>query len=311
MTREADFIAALRAIATDPAARDLMDDAAVLPFAGGLVLTHDMMVEGVHYLPDDAPADVAWKLLAVNLSDLAAKGAEPLGVLLGYAMTDDAAWDAAFAAGLGVAAAALGVPVLGGDTVRMPRGAPRALGLTALGRAPAGGAPSRSGARPGDLLHVSGTIGDAGAGLAIRLGQAAGDAMLVRRYVRPEPRLTLGQWIAPHVTAMADVSDGLLIDADRMGRASGCAIHIDLDAVPLSDALRAMRGEGLDVRLAAASAGDDYELLFTAPPGAITDPGVTVIGRVEAGEGLSLQFKGEAVPLPATLGYEHDAGAQG
>ncbi|MET0364868.1 MAG: thiamine-phosphate kinase, partial [Sphingobium sp.] len=166
MTREADFIAALQGIATDPAARGLMDDAAVLPFVGSIVLTHDMMVEGVHYLPDDTPADVAWKLLAVNLSDLAAKGAEPLGVLLGYAMTDDAAWDAAFAVGLGEAAAMLGVPVLGGDTVRMPQGAPRALGLTALGRAPVGGAPARSGARPGDLLHVSGTIGDAGAGLA-------------------------------------------------------------------------------------------------------------------------------------------------
>ncbi|MET0366299.1 MAG: AIR synthase-related protein, partial [Sphingobium sp.] len=188
---------------------------------------------------------------------------------------------------------------------------PRALGLTALGRAPVGGAPARSGARPGDLLHVSGTIGDAGAGLAMRQRRATGDALLVRRYVRPEPRLALGQRIAPHVTAMADVSDGLLIDADRMGRASGCAIHIDLDAVPLSGALRAMQGDGLEARLEAASAGDDYELLFTAPPGAITDPGVTVIGRVEAGEGLHLGFRGESVPLPTTLGYEHGAEAEG
>ncbi|HEX7857385.1 MAG TPA: thiamine-phosphate kinase [Sphingobium sp.] len=312
MTREADFIAALRGIATHPAARGLMDDAAVLPVGdmgvgGAIVLTHDMMVEGVHYLPDDTPADVAWKLLAVNLSDLAAKGAVPLGVLLGYAMTDDGAWDAAFAAGLGTAAAALGVPVLGGDTVRMPAGAPRALGLTALGRAPASGAPSRSGARPGDLVYVSGTIGDAGAGLAIRLGRARGDAALVRRYTRPEPRLALGQAIAPYVTAMADVSDGLLIDASRMAKASGCAIHLDLDLVPLSDALRAMAGDSLEARLAAASAGDDYELLFTAPPGVVSDPGVTPIGRVEAGEGLVLRHGGQVVPLPGRLGYEHDA----
>jgi thiamine-monophosphate kinase len=281
-----------------------MDDAAVLTVEGAIVLTHDMMVEGVHYLPDDTPADVAWKLLAVNLSDLAAKGAVPLGVLLGYAMTDDTDWDAAFAQGLGEAAAILGVPVLGGDTVRMPSGAPRSLGLTALGRAPENGAPSRSGARPGDALYVSGTIGDAGAGLAIRRGQA-GYPWLVQRYVRPEPRLALGQAIAAMVTAMADVSDGLLIDAGRIAAASGQAIHIDLEAVPLSDALRAMRGDDLPARLEAASAGDDYELLFTAPPGAIDDPRVTRIGYVGAGEGLTLSHHGQPVPLPTRLGYEH------
>ena len=310
MTREADFIVALRAVATDPAARGLLDDAAVLPFAGQIVLTHDMLVEGVHYLPDDAPADVAWKLLAVNLSDLAAKGAEPLGVLLGYAMTDDAGWDSAFAVGLGDAAAAFGVPLLGGDTVRLPPDAPRVLGLTALGRASGCGAPSRGGARPGDVLYVSGTIGDAGAGLAIRQGRAEGSAELVHRYHRPEPKLALGRSIAPHVHAMADVSDGLLIDAARMGQASGCAMVIDLDAVPLSDALLRMGGESLATRLTAATAGDDYELLFTAPPGVVTDPDVAMIGRVMAGEGLSLYHHGAPVPLPASLGYEHD-GEQG
>lgn len=309
MTREAAFIAALRSAASDPAARGLMDDAAVLPDPGGaIVLTHDMIVEGVHYLPDDPPADVAWKLVAVNLSDLAAKGAEPLGVLLGYAMTDDAGWDAAFAAGLEDAVRTLGVPLLGGDTVRMPHGAPRALGLTALGRAPVGGAPSRGGARPGDLLCVSGTIGDAGAGLAILAGRGTGDAALVRRYRRPEPRIALGRFIAPHVHAMADVSDGLLIDASRMAAASDCAIRIALDAVPLSPALIAMAGEGREARLAAASAGDDYELLFAAPPGAVSDSAVTVIGEVLAGEGIAITYQGEAVPLPPTLGYEHDEG---
>ncbi|MFT3965980.1 MAG: AIR synthase-related protein, partial [Sphingobium sp.] len=121
----------------------------------------------------------------------------------------------------------------------------------------------------------------------------------------------LGQAIAPRVTAMADVSDGLLIDAARMAAASGCAIRIDLDAVPLSGGLRAMRGDGLDTRLSAASAGDDYELIFTAPPGAVADEDTAVIGRVEAGEGLHLFFRGEPVPLPATLGYEHGSGEQG
>ena len=127
---EHDFIERLRAIATHPAARGLADDAAVL---GNLVLTHDMIVEGVHYLPTDPPADVAWKLLAVNLSDLAAKGAVPEGVLLGYPL-GAADWDAAFVDGLAMALRHFDVPLLGGDTVSAPEGAPRMIGLTALGR---------------------------------------------------------------------------------------------------------------------------------------------------------------------------------
>ena len=135
---EADFIARLRAIATDPAARGLADDAAEWE---GLVLTHDMIVEGIHFLPDDTPQDVAWKLVAVNLSDLAAKGAAPVGILVGYSLGDDA-WDAAFVEGLDVALRRFGIILLGGDTVRVPAGAPRSFGLTAVGRAPAGGAPA-------------------------------------------------------------------------------------------------------------------------------------------------------------------------
>ena len=152
---EAELIDLLRGSATDPSARGLADDVAVLPFGGtALVLTHDMIVEGVHYLAGDAPADVAWKLLAVNLSDLAAKGAAPVGVLLGYMLGDDV-WDRAFAAGLSKALAAFGVPLLGGDTVASP-GAPRTLGLTAIGRSDSE-PPSRSGARPSDHLWVTGT----------------------------------------------------------------------------------------------------------------------------------------------------------
>ena len=127
MTSESAFIDTLRALATSPAARGLVDDAAVLEMGeGALVLTHDMIVEGVHYLPTDPPEDVAWKLVAVNLSDLAAKGARPLGVLLGYAL-GTSGWDQAFAKGLGTALHAFGIPLLGGDTVAMPEGAPRAL----------------------------------------------------------------------------------------------------------------------------------------------------------------------------------------
>jgi thiamine-monophosphate kinase len=316
MSREDIFITLLRSIATDRAARGLIDDAAVLPHPGGdIVLTHDMMVEDVHYLPDDPPADVAWKLVAGNLSDLAAKGATPLGLLLGYAMTADAAWDVAFAAGIGAAAGAYGVPLLGGDTVRMPDNAPRALGLTALGTAPASGAPSRAGAQAGDHLWVSGTIGDAGMGLAILRGTARGDDALVARYRRPDPRLHLGQALAPLVTAMADVSDGLLIDARRIARASGQGLAIDLGLVPLSDSLRAACGDGVEPRMAAATAGDDYELLFTAPSGADdailsaasrADVRVTRIGTVTTGGNLALTWRGDALDLPARLGWLHD-----
>nr|MDP8994359.1 AIR synthase related protein [Pseudomonadota bacterium] len=141
MSGESAFIAALRGLASDPAARALADDAAVLEFGGAsLLLTHDMMVEGIHFLADDPPDDVAWKLVAVNLSDLAAKGARPIGVLLGYALGGDG-WDGAFAKGLATALGAFGIPLLGGDTVAVPAGAPRTLGVTAIGRA-AGPVPS-------------------------------------------------------------------------------------------------------------------------------------------------------------------------
>lgn len=306
----------MRAIATDPAARGLLDDAAVLPAgAGDLVLTHDMLVEGVHFLSHDPPADVAWKLVAVNLSDLAAKGARPRGVLLGYGLGDPA-WDAAFVDGLGTALLALDVPLLGGDTVAYA-GGPRILSLTAVGGALPGGAPSRDGARPGDDLWVSGTIGDAGPGLRIARGETDGPAALLGRYRRPVPRVALGMGLTKHVTAMMDVSDGLLIDAGRMMAASGVAATIDLEAVPLSADYTHVIGSDRDARLAAATAGDDYELLFALPPAcqaAAQDRArscgvpITRIGQMTAGTGLHLHDAFGAVPLPARLGYEHGAG---
>jgi thiamine-monophosphate kinase len=309
VSAETDFIAAMRGLATDPAARGLLDDAAVLELDGiRLVLTHDMLAEGVHFLPGDPPGDVAWKLVAVNLSDLAAKGARPIGVLLGYSLGDEA-WDRAFAEGLGVALRAFGVPLLGGDTVI----APRVLGLTAIGEA-TGPVPSRSGARPGDHIWVSGTIGDAGAGLRMLKGELPRDDVLVDRYRNPRPRLEAGQGLAPLVDAMMDVSDGLLIDARRMAEASGASIEIDLALVPMSDACRRAAGEDRGARLAAATSGDDYELLFAAAPGrsaAILELADQIglpfnrIGEVGAGEGLRLTDGGEAVKLPPRLGWEH------
>lgn len=321
MTTEAAFINALRQLAHDPAARSLADDAAVFEIAGTqLVLTHDMVVEGVHFLPDDPPADVAWKLVAVNLSDLAAKGAKPIGVLMGYSLTGDGGWDDAFIRGLEAALAHFGTPLLGGDTVSAPPGAPRTLGLTAVGEA-AAGAPSRAGAKAGDLLWVSGTIGDAGAGLAIARGEREGPPSLLDRYRRPQPRLAAGQALAPLVSAMMDVSDGLLIDARRLADASGVGIALDLERVPLSDEYASMFGNGSDAVLNAAVAGDDYELLFTAPAaasdailglGASLGLPLTAVGRILSGTGLRLSYRGEQVALPGRLGYEHgDASANG
>lgn len=273
-----------------------------------------MLVEGVHFLPTDPPADVAWKLVAVNLSDLAAKGARPRGVLLGYTLGEEA-WDVAFVAGLSAALAAMDVALLGGDTVTGAR-AGRVLSLTALGDAPACGAPLRGGAHAGDELWVSGTIGDAGPGLRIAKGEIEGPASLLARYRRPHPRTALGIALAPHVSAMMDVSDGLLIDASRMAAASRVALSIDLTRLPLSPEYVGILGADREARLAAATAGDDYELLFATAAGArdalpacarACETPLTRIGHVAAGAGLHLFDEHGSVPLPDRLGYEHGA----
>jgi len=308
MSQERTFIDRLRGFARHPAARGLADDCAVLPFGNeDLVLTHDMLVEGVHYLADDPPEDVAWKLVAVNLSDLAAKGARPIGALLGYPL-GDSGWDTCFADGLERALAAFDVPLLGGDTVT--GAGPRQLGLTAIGTVPTGMAPARSGARAGDLLCVTGTIGAAGLGLHalrhIREGRR-GEQEWVAAYRRPRPRLAEGRTLAPLVHAMADISDGLLIDAARMAEASRLGVDVALDRMPLPVGSPQDRA----ARIAAATAGDDYELVF-AWPAELTLPQletttISIVGSFRAGEGLTLSDNGIAVPLPPKLGYEHGA----
>lgn len=295
---EAEFLAALRTLPLHPSARGLRDDTALLDAGGPLVLTSDTIVEGVHFLSTDPAEDVAWKLGAVNLSDLAAKGALPLGVMLNYTLAGDSAWDAGFIEGLRQFDCAL----IGGDTVSLPSGAPRVLTLTAFGIDAA--APPRSGARAGDALYVTGTIGDAGAGLAIAQG-AEGPADLLAAYRRPMPRIADGRALAPHVHAMMDVSDGLLIDAARMAEASGLALEIDLAAVPLSATYRGFAGDGREARIAAATAGDDYQLLFAAPAGFALPVPATRIGGFHPGTGLILRDRTELVTLPARLGFEH------
>ena len=186
---ELAFIEALRAIATHPAARGLADDAAVL---GDLVLTHDSIAEGVHFLPDDPPASVGWKLVAVNLSDLAAKGAEPLAALMSVTIAGDGVWEAGFLGGVAAACEAYHLPLVGGDTIALPIDAPRVLGLTAIGR---GGAqvPARAGGKPGDRLWLVGTLGDAAAGLAALQADRHAEGVLVEAYRRPVPLLAAGR----------------------------------------------------------------------------------------------------------------------
>lgn len=307
MSGEAEFIDSLRRMATDPAARGLRDDAAVLPVGNEtLVITHDIMAEGVHWLPDTDAHDVAWKLVAVNLSDLAAKGAAPLGVVLGFTLAGDSDWDARFAAGLERVLAEYEVPLLGGDTIAVPQDrTARTLGLTALGCATSDPVPGRSGAKAGDRLYVTGTLGDARAGYLLTQAGGDGDAALFAAFHRPIPLLVEGQALAGQVHAMMDVSDGLLLDAARMAEASALSIALDLDALPLSAAYRAQHGDDAEARIAAASWGDDYQLLFALPEGIRPAFAATCVGAFADGHGLSLRYANAPYPLPPSRGYLH------
>jgi thiamine-monophosphate kinase len=307
---ELALIDRLRLIATDPAARDLADDVAVI---GDLVLTHDMIAEGVHFLEFDPPASVGWKLVTVNLSDLAAKGAEPVAALMGFTIGHDSDWDEKFLEGVAAACEAYSLALVGGDTIALPPDAPRVFGLTAVGRG-GGPVPSRSGGKPGDALWVVGFLGDAAAGLALLKddGEAAGP--LVEAYRRPVPQLAAGRLLAPYVTAMMDISDGLLLDASRLCAASGCGAEIRLDALPLSRAFIAERGAGRRARIAAATGGDDYSLLAALPAdfdplGLSLPPGTMLarIGELAGGKDLRIFDAAGEVPLPEQLGYEHRA----
>jgi thiamine-monophosphate kinase len=282
---EPDFIAALRALPLHPGARGLSDDCAVLTIgAETLVITHDMMAEGTHFRPDADMADVAWKLVASNLSDLAAKGAEPVGVLLGHMLGRD---DVRFLEGLHAALTAFGAPLLGGDTVAA-KGA-RSFGLTAIGRATCQPVPARSGAMAGDSIYLTGPVGRAMLGFE-------GASEHLAAFNRPIPRCAEGQALAPHVSAMMDVSDGLLLDSWRMAQASGVTFTLDPDAIPVADRAR---------RDACLRWGDDYELLFTAPPAARLPLSAHRIGTVRERGTAPLVLGAEPLSDPASLGYQH------
>jgi thiamine-monophosphate kinase len=322
---EDDLIARhFRPLATDPGALGLVDDAAILKARGeDIVVTTDAIVAGVHFLPDDPPDTVARKALRVNLSDLAAKGATPAGFVLTLALQRaDESWLAAFARGLGEDAAHYGCPLLGGDTVSTP--GPLMISITAFGRVPVGTMVRRDGARPGDWVMVTGTIGDATLGLDLLKGGAAAAALqhdvaarevLIGRYRVPQPRNALAAALRAHASAAMDVSDGLAGDLAKLCAASGVSATIDLPRVPTSPVAAALLGRGVTGIEALVCGGDDYEVLCTVADAncecmadAARSAGValTPIGRIMAEPGAPrfLDGKGRAIAL-ARLSYSH------
>lgn len=258
-----------------------------------LVLTHDAMARGVHFLAGQDPADLAWKLVATNMSDLAAKGAAPLGVLLGYQLGED---DARFLEGLAEALDHHGAPLLGGDTISA-QGECQVLGLTAIGHATHRPVPSRSGARAGDALYITGPVGAAMLGLeALKAapGSSGADSLAYRR---PRALLAEGRALAPLVSAMMDVSDGLLLDAARMARASGLSFAIDGSRVPIATP-EARRAEALRW-------GEDYQLLFTAARDAILPVTAHCIGDAMPQGEAPILLDGTPLSESDGLGYEH------
>ena len=307
--------------ANDPGAFGLTDDAATLdvPAAHDLVMTKDMLVEGVHFLRDDPPDLLAKKALRVNLSDLAAKGATPVRYMLGLSLApwigDE--WLAEFAAGLAEDQKRFGVSLSGGDTTATP--GPLTLSVTAFGTVPTGGMIRRRGARPRDLVFVSGVIGDAGAGLAVLKGEGVGlsdfnRAALISRYQLPEPRVSLGRQLLGLASSALDVSDGLLADLGHIAKVSEVRISVDAAKIPLSAGTRALWGQGPDTIVRAATSGDDYEIAFTAPASArarveelsrTTGVAIAEIGRVDAGSGVHLLDE-RGKPIPVTrAGFTH------
>ncbi|MBT5108862.1 MAG: thiamine-phosphate kinase [Rhodospirillaceae bacterium] len=304
-----------------PGAFGLTDDAAVLAPSPGheFAVTTDTIVEGVHFVGDEPPAQIAAKMLRVNLSDIAAMGARAVAYTLNVALRPDVNddWLDGFCAGLRADQDKFGVHLMGGDSVATH--GPVVLTVTAFGEAPCGRALRRNGATPGDLIFVSGTIGDAALGLRAVQGHLLGldDASataLAARYRLPEPRMALGTALVGVANAAADVSDGLVADLGHIVDASGVGAVVNWDCVPISTAARAAAAFVDDLPSAILTGGDDYELVFTASLDAAKafpamarrlDIPLSEIGVVTAGEGVRVVgADGLAVPLGKT-GYVH------
>jgi thiamine-monophosphate kinase len=323
-TDEFDTIAELfRPLAAGaPEARGLADDVAVIAPRPGydLVITKDALVEGVHFLPDDPLDLVARKLLRVNLSDLAAKGADAWGYLLSVSWSERCGWPErkAFAAGLKADQLQYDVHLLGGDTTSTP--GPLTCSITALGWIAHGRTVARAGARPGDIVLVSGVIGDGRLGLAALRGELPEleeprREALAKRYRLPEPRTELARLVREHATASADVSDGLVADLGHITAASGVGADLRLEAMPLSRAAKAWLTHRVDPAPALgalATGGDDYEIVCTVRPekaeavirDAAAHGGFTAVGRIVKGEGVSLTHLNEPVEVEST-GWRH------
>ena len=295
------------------AALDLADDAALLDIPAGhrLVVTADALVAGVHFFTEDAPDLIARKMLRVNLSDLAAMGAAPLGYLMTCALpkTIDQTWLAGFAAGLARDQAEFGITLLGGDTTATP--GPLTLSVTAFGTVEAGCELRRSGAKAGDLIAVSGTIGDSALGLGRiqgKIGAFIGDEELIERYLLPQPRLALARRLVGLATAAMDVSDGLVGDLGHICNASKLSAMIEAARLPLSRPARHLLTERPELLGTILTGGEDYELLFTIPADRKAELArlpVTIIGRMEAGQGTSvLDAEGRAINT-GKGGYRH------
>ena len=314
MLSEDDLISRYFAPLAGPAGLGLKDDAACLKAVAGtdLVLTADMLVAGVHFFPDDPPASIAQTALGVNLSDLTAKGANPTGFLLSISLPQywSSEWMEGFADGLGRAATASGCWLLGGDTTKTL--GPLTLSITAIGSVPTGKMVPRTGAMPGDLVAVTGTIGDAAIGLKLRATPELDWAMalseadftfLLGRYLRPQPPLAFVDALRNHANAAMDVSDGLVGDLAKMLRASGVTGILRIEDVPLSASARAAIRHHPVLLADAVTGGDDYEVLFTLPPKRLADLSVAaqavgvpfhVIGEVHRGyDPLTVSHNGE------------------
>lgn len=308
-----------------PGAFGLRDDCALLtpPRGVDLVLTTDAVAEGMHFFSDDAARDIAWKALAVNVSDLIAKGARPLAYLLGLSFPERPAgdWLEDFQAGLAEAQAAFGISLAGGDTDRRP--GPISINVTAIGLVEQGRFVRRATAKPGDLLFVSGTLGDSALGLKLRhapeqaeaLGlDAAGARTLIARYLRPQPQIKLASHVAAFASAAMDISDGLIKDCGRLARTSGVAAHIEGARVPLSMAGQAAIERAPDLFRTVLTGGDDYEVLAAIPPDrgdafreAAAKDGIAVaeIGRFVAGDGVTVTARDGTSLDVGRAGWDH------
>ena len=310
-----------------PEALGLTDDVALIPGPAGFqwAITKDAMAAGVHFFPDDPPELIARKLVRVNLSDLASKGAEPQFLLLAtcFPQTIESGWLDRFASGLKNDCDLFNVAVIGGDTIATP--GPLVLSLTAVGSVPEGAALLRRNARSGDHVWLSGSVGDAALGLLVARGEGEGlsetDAsFLLDRYRLPQPRVALGPHLRGLAHASMDVSDGLLGDLGHICRESRVAAEIEADRLPLSSAARAALAAGLgDGLTTIVSGGDDYEILFTARPeaeealsdlSAVVGVPLTRIGRILPGEGVSLRDGEGRVLEPGQGGYRHFSGGR-